>query len=122
MSAMAEQIAATLAAMGLQVPESVVSCSHSYTDGGRRSSWTGTGIAVPLVGMARLMVDGTWLNDGLRVTIDQSTLDPRQPRQGDLIDVSKGDGKATTYTIKDALPDLVDATLTLTLEKRFSTP
>jgi hypothetical protein len=115
-------ISRILATAAATFPAAVVTCSHSYTDGGRRSSWTGTGIAVPLVGMARLMVDGTWLNDGLRVTIDQSTLDPRQPRQGDLIDVSKGDGKATTYTIKDALPDLVDATLTLTLEKRFSTP
>ena len=120
-SAMADQIAATLAVMGAQVAECVVSLSLSYKDdAGTLRNWAGSGVAVPLTGNAKFQADGTWISDGYRVTILTADLDPRWPRQTDLMDLRLGDAAAVTYQVRDAQPDVTRTLLNLTLEKRFA--
>ena len=120
-SAMAEQLAATLAVMGAQVAECVVSLSLSYKDdAGTLRTWAGSGVATPLTGNAKFQADGTWISDGYRVTILAADLDPRWPRQTDLMDLRLGDAAAVTYQVRDAQPDVTRTLLNLTLEKRFA--
>jgi hypothetical protein len=54
------------------------------------------------------------------VTILTADLDPRWPRQTDLMDLRLGDAAAVTYQVRDAQPDVTRTLLNLTLEKRFA--
>jgi hypothetical protein len=119
-SAMAEQIAATLGVMGEQVPECVVAASLSYKDDtGEVQFWSGSGKATPLLGASKFLPDGTWISDGYKLVLMIADLDPRWPKQTDLMDLRIGDDDAVTYQVRDAQPDITRTILTLTLEKRF---
>jgi hypothetical protein len=103
-------------------PDSVVSLSLSYKDdAGTQRTWSGSGTAVPLTGNAKFQPDGTWISDGYRVILLIADLDPRWPRQTDLMDLRLGDAAVTTYQVRDAQPDATRTMLNLTLEKRFAT-
>ena len=119
MSAVTDQMAATMEVFGLQVPEVVVYCSYVYPDGaGTNQPWSGSGVAAELRGAAQYDPSGQWIRGGLSLTLKVADLPPRWPTEGDVIDVRRGDAEAVSYVIKNVQPTL-QSILTLTLEKRF---
>ena len=115
MSAMAEQIAATLAAMGQQVPESVVSCSHSYTAGGSTRTQTFSAIRGTLSAQQNIAITGSATTASFTLTIDLAAVDFVTPLEGDRITVRKGEDAATEHTVIMRSKDPLDAALVLTV-------
>lgn len=100
-------------------PSQTATLSIPYIDDASQNrTWTGTALAVPLQGSAQYQSDGKWIREGYTVTIDQSTLDPRKPEQGDVVYVQFGQDAAFPCVVINALP-VRDMYLTLTIERRF---
>jgi hypothetical protein len=116
---MSDQLAATMAVMGQQVPEVVVSCSYAYAnDAGETRTWRGDGLASELQGMAQYDPSGQWIRGGLSLTLKVSDLHPRWPQEGDIIDVRRGNSPAVVYAVKSTRP-MLRTLLVLILEQKY---
>jgi hypothetical protein len=122
MSAMAEQMAATLAVMGQQIDETVASCSYAYKDDlGAAQTWAGTGMLTELQGQAAYLPDGQWFQEGWSALFTIADFPAaRWPREGDIMSVRFGDDAARDYVVRNPQPS-ARTIMRLTLERRFST-
>jgi hypothetical protein len=117
MSAMAEQIAATLAAMGLQVPEAVVSCAHPFADSaGNPQTQTFDAIESEMTAKQQISLFGTLDNKASTLTIDLLRFPMMvYPKSGDRITKRKGDAAATKHVVMEPVTLTLDTVLTLTI-------
>ena len=116
MSAMAEQIAATLDACAAQHNEVVVTLTRPPQVAGG-PSWSGTGQAFPLGGASAYEADGTRILDGWRVVVNRWNLvaDAERPRQSDRLQVQRGNDAPVDYVVRELQADLTGASAALIL-------
>ena len=120
MSAMAEQMAATLAVQREQIPEAVVSCTHAYCDdGGTTRTQTFDAIESQMTARQVLSAFGSLANRVFSLTVDITGERARGnltvlPKAGDRITKRRGDDPATNHIIIDD-PAQLDAVLMLTV-------
>ena len=120
MSAFADQIAASLAAVAAQVDDSVVTVGHTYTDGGGTHSQTFEAIRGGLNAEARAYVDGAGLGKAYLLTVDVAEMDEGvEPKQMDEVTVRQGDDAAETMTIVRVAWDGTKSVCILTVAQQY---
>ncbi len=105
MSAIADQIAATLGVAAEQVDDSVVTVGHTYSDEAGAHSQTFEAMRSSLSGDQQVRLLGALQNETYRLTVnlveergDGATL-AVLPKPGDKVTVTRGDDAATTHII-----------------------
>lgn len=117
MSAMAEQMAATLAVMGQQIDETMVSCSHPFIDSAGNSQTQGfDAIEAEMSAKQQVTLFGTLDNKASTLTVNLSRYPMMVlPKSGDRITKRKGDAAPTKHVIMDPVTLTLDTVLVLTI-------
>jgi hypothetical protein len=98
MSAIADQMAATLAVVAVQVDDCIVTVGHTYSDEAGAHTQTFEAIRGALSAAAQMALDGVWRNEAFTLTVDGTAFD-YEPEEGNTVTVREGDGETETFTI-----------------------
>ena len=119
MSAIADQIAATLGVVAVQVDDCIVTVGHTYSDEAGAHSQTFQAMRSSLSGDQQVRLLGSLQNETYRLTVnlveergDGATL-AVLPKPGDKVTVTRGDDAATTHIILSREVDLTESVMTL---------
>jgi hypothetical protein len=118
MSAIADQIAATLGVAAKQVDDSVVTCGHTYSDEAGAHSQTFEAIRGALSAAAQMALDGVWRNEAFTLTVDGTAFD-YEPEEGNEVTVRQGDGETETFTIIQRQRDPMRSVCVLTVGLQY---
>jgi hypothetical protein len=109
------QISGVLNAAARVFPSAVVSCSHTYTDGGSTRSQTFTAIRGALTAQQNINITGSATTESYILTVDIAALDIVKPAEGDRITVQYGDDAATSHTVIMRTVDPLRTMMVLTI-------
>ena len=117
MSAVTDQMAATMEVFGLQVPEVVVSCAHPFADSaGNAQTQTFDATEAQLTAKQQISMFGTLDNKVSTLTVNLQRFPMMvRPKAGDRLTKRKGDAAATKHVVIEPVTLTLDTVLTLTI-------
>lgn len=101
MGVLTDQIEATLGIYAVQLSETIVSCTHAYTDDGGAHSQTFDAIEGNVKANSVFRLEGKLDAEVKTLTVIASALDPYDIRPGEIVTTREGDETAKTRTILD---------------------
>lgn len=120
MSAFAEQLAGAMEALSEQVPDSVVTVAHQYTDaGGSVKTQTFPAIRGGFTAQQRAAMGGTLRDEDFRLIVTTSDLDLVWPGPEDKLTVQEGDAAPVTHVVRSREIDPTRTVLTLTVGPQY---
>ena len=113
MSAIAEQIAATLAARRDQMPDAVVTVTHFYQSAGTVRTQQFTAERGSMTAQQRLAITGSATSETFPLILDIAGLDVVPPKEGDRVRVQVGEDAPTDHTVITRNEDPLRCVMTL---------
>ena len=117
MSAMTDQMLATLDVYASQVPDTVVTVTHTYTDNGVDRSQTFEAIEGNVKANSVFKMDGKLDREVKTLTVKASAVDAYDIRPGEIVTTREGDKAAKTRTIVNVEPS--KGAIILTVERQY---
>jgi hypothetical protein len=117
MSAMTDQLTATLGVYAAQIPDTIVTVTHAYTDNGQARSQTFDAIEGEVKSNSVFKLEGKLDREVKTLLAKRTALDTYEIRPGEIVTTREGDATAKTRTIVDVA--YTPASVLLTVERQY---